>query len=150
MLQFASILLLSVLLTTAAQPEPPPAVEATVNRVVDGDTLDVQLNGVRTPIGLLGVETPLLNQPCGPEALARTAELVGNGLLLQADPTYSVTLDARRRLLFYAFTTDGASIAETLVAEGLARATPDAPNTEALGALEHEAQATAAGCLWSS
>jgi micrococcal nuclease len=150
MLQYASILLLSVLLGAAGQPEPPPAVEAMVNRVVDGDTLDVQVNGIRTPIGLLGVETPQLNQPCGPEALARTVELVGHGLLLQADPTYSVTLDARRRVLFNAFTPDGASIAEMLVVEGLARATPDAPNAEALTALEQEAQANAAGCLWAS
>ncbi len=145
MVRYASILLLSVLVA-AAQPDPPPLVEATVNRVISGDTLDAQINGVRPPVGLLGVEAPALNQPCGPESLARTAELAGTTVQLQADPLHA-GLDPRRRVLYAAFTADGTSIAETLIAEGLAHAAQDA---DVLLAVEQEAQANHVGCLWDT
>jgi endonuclease YncB( thermonuclease family) len=89
-----------------------------------------------------------LNQPCGPEAVARITELTVDGTLLRQDPAYP-GLDARRRVLYYAFTPDGVSIDETLVSEGLARAArPDATDGENLTALERDAQDNARGCLW--
>src|SRR5215467_11829523 len=97
-----------------------PLVEAQITRVVDGDTLDAQVNGTRTPVGYIGVSVPDLNQPCGKEALARNQELTAQGVLLQSDPLYSV--DDHHRILFYAYTLDGTSIDETLVLEGLAHA----------------------------
>jgi endonuclease YncB( thermonuclease family) len=124
-----------------------------VNRAIDGDTLDVAIDGVRTPIGLLGAVAPPLNQPCGPEAAARLSELApaAASISLAADPAYT-GLDPRRRVvLYYAFASDGTSIDETLVAEGLAHAAnPSASNTETLTALEADAQANGRGCLWAS
>ena len=138
---FASILL-SVLLIAAAQPDGATAT-ATVNRVIDGDTLDAQLNGVRTPVGLLGAQAPALNAACGAEAAARLTELADNTVVLQSDPA-APGLDERRRVPFYAFTQDGVSIDETLISEGLAHARGDT-----FAASEADARDNARGCLWS-
>src|SRR3712207_4620878 len=48
-----------------------PTFEATVTRTIDGHSLDAHVEGRRTAVGYLGVETPPVNQPCGAEALAR-------------------------------------------------------------------------------
>jgi endonuclease YncB( thermonuclease family) len=122
--------------------------DATVNQVIDGMTLDAQIDGIRTPVAYLGVQTPALNQRCGPEAAQRNRELAGTHVVLAADPAYD--LDQQHRRLYYAFTVDGVSIDETLVAEGLAQAAhPDAANGAHLQALQAAAQSNAVGCLWS-
>ena len=118
-----------------------------ITRVVAGDTLDAQVNGNRTPVGYLGASTPDLNQPCGQEAFNRNQELTAQGVMLEADPSY--TSDERHRTLFYAYTTDGTSIDLTLVEEGLAHAVrTDATHGADLAAAETDAQASARGCLW--
>ena len=126
----------------------PSLIQATVSRVIDGNTLDAQVGGVRTPVGYLGVETPSLRQPCGMEAYDRNRELVAGGILLEPDPAYE--LDGLSRRLYYAYTADGTSIDETLVAEGLGRAVrTDGSHGAVLAALEAEAQAAGRGCLWA-
>ncbi|MFN8556297.1 MAG: hypothetical protein U0531_02740 [Dehalococcoidia bacterium] len=55
-----------------AAPTPFPATSALqVNspvRVIDGDTLDMQINGRRVGVGLIGVSAPATDTPCGREA----------------------------------------------------------------------------------
>ena len=122
---------------------------ALVTRVIDGSTLDAQVEGARTPVGYLGVDTPGLNEPCGMQALQRNLELTANGVLLEADPLYR--LDDRRRQLFYAYTADGISIDETLIHDGLGRAArTDAAHGVDLAAAEADAAASTAGCLWAA
>ena len=126
-----------------------PTPEAIVSRVIDGSTLDAEINGMRVAVGYLGVDTPPANQPCGQRALERNRELVGGRVLLMADPTYD--FDPIGRRLYYAFTVDGVSIDEVLVREGLGRAV----RTEAVeGSVLQEAEADAAaagrGCVWES
>jgi endonuclease YncB( thermonuclease family) len=144
------IALVSMQLGFQAAPEEQPLVDATINRVITGDTLDAQIDGIRTPVGYLGAEAPLPNQACGQEAFARNLELAGEHVLLQADPGFT-GLDVRRRQLFYAYTLDGVSIDETLVYEGLARA----PSVESvrrfwLAELEADARENGRGCLWGA
>lgn len=81
----------------------PTTVEASVTRVVDGSSLDAYVLGRRTGVGYLGVETPSLNRPCGPQALARNRDLAGGAVLLEEDSSYQ--LDAIGRRLYYAYTT---------------------------------------------
>ena len=138
----------------AAAPTSPPGVadesrvEATVNRAIDGNSLDAHLLGNRTAVGYLGVETPAMNQACGQEAQARNRELAGPRVLLEADPNYR--FDAIGRSLYYAYTPDGQSIDEALVREGLGRAVrTDAHHGASLVAVEEEARAAGRGCLWS-
>jgi endonuclease YncB( thermonuclease family) len=123
--------------------------DATVNRVIDGMTLDAQIDGTRTAVGYLGIETPAVNQRCGREAMDRNVQLAGAHVWLVSDPFYD--LDQQHRRLFYAFTVDGVSIDEMLIAEGLAHAVrTDAARGPDLAAIEAAAQANAQGCLWSA
>ena len=153
-------LLLAILLTltltltlsgasaAAAQGGDQSMLVASITRVVDGSTLDAQVEGNRTPVGYLGVSVPDLNQPCGQQAFQRNVELTAGGVLLQPDPLYDS--DDHHRRLFYAYTPDGESIDATLIREGLAHATrTDAAHGAELAALEAEAQANAQGCLWT-
>jgi endonuclease YncB( thermonuclease family) len=133
------------------QPAPAEAtLDATINQVIDGMTLDAQVDGSRTPVGYLGVETPAPNQRCGREALERNLQLAASGhILLAADDAY--TFDDKHRKLFYAYTPDGISIEETLIAEGLGVAVrTDAARGPDLAALQAAAQADGQGCLWSA
>jgi endonuclease YncB( thermonuclease family) len=145
--------LLSLALAAAAQQQPQegenPTPEAVVSRVIDGSTLDAQVDGQRVPVGYLGAETMPANQPCGQAALERNRELAGNRVLLMADPQYQ--FDELGRRLYYAFTVDGVSIDETLVREGLAHAVrTEAVEGSQLEAAEAEASAAGRGCLWSA
>ena len=133
--------------TSTAQEADNPTPEAQVTRVIDGSTLDAQVNGIRVPIGYLGVDTPPANQPCGLIALQRNQELAGDHVLLMSDPLFE--FDASGRRLYYAFTLDGVSIDEVLIREGLGRAVrTDGVEGTALQAAEAEAQAAGRGCVW--
>jgi endonuclease YncB( thermonuclease family) len=122
-------------------------IEATVTRVIDGNSLDARVYGNRTAVGYLGAETPAPNQPCGQEALERNRELAGTRVLLEEDPAYQ--FGEMRRRLYYAYTPEGVSIEETLVREGLARAVrTDASRGAYLAAVQAEAEAAGRGCLW--
>jgi endonuclease YncB( thermonuclease family) len=144
---FLSALLLAALLQSA--PEPPSVVEAIVNQVIDGNTLDAQIDGIRTPVGYLGIETPGPGSPCGLLAIERNRQLAGQRVWLESDPGYQ--LDSQRRRLFYVYADDGTWIEFTLVSEGLAHAArTDAARGAELAAAEAEAQANAQGCLWAA
>jgi endonuclease YncB( thermonuclease family) len=120
-----------------------------VTRVIDGSTLDAQVNGIRVAVGYLGVDTPPANQPCGQAALERNRELAGERVLLMTDPNYE--FDALGRRLYYAFTIEGVSIDEVLVSEGLARAVrTEAVEGSVLQAAEADAAAAGRGCLWEA
>jgi endonuclease YncB( thermonuclease family) len=146
------VVLIALLFGLFFQVAPPDAsVDATVNQVIDGSTLDAQVNDMRTPVGYLGIDTPALNQRCGQQAMQRNRDLIGGGghVLLATDPLYQ--FDDHHRQLFYAYTVDGVSIEETLLNEGLAVAVrTDAGRGADLAALQAAAQASGQGCLWSS
>ena len=74
-----SIALALVALSTCAQSaEPREPVLGTVARIVDGDTLDAQLDSGKIRIRLHGVDAPEKNQPYGKEAAAVLSSLVLN------------------------------------------------------------------------
>jgi endonuclease YncB( thermonuclease family) len=123
-------------------------IEALVTRVVDAGTLEARVFGNRTGVGYLGVWTPAVTQPCGPEAETRSRELAGARVLLEEDSSYQ--FDGAGRRLYYAYTPEGTSIDAALVREGLALAVRgDARHGAALAALQAEAEAAARGCLWA-
>ena len=130
------------------RPAPTDARPATVNRVIDGSSLDAHVDGQRTAVAYLGAAAPSLRAPCGAEAAERNRELADDGVLLESDPAYE--LDERGLRLFYAFTLDGATlIDEALIREGLAIAVrTDARYGERLAQLQTEAAAAGVGCLW--
>jgi endonuclease YncB( thermonuclease family) len=126
------------------QPESLPA--AVVMEVVDGDTIEVQLEGKHETVRYYGIDTPERQEPCYEEAKKRNEELTDRHVLLMADAR---NRDSGGRLLRYVFTLDGHSIDAALVAEGFAHAwTYDGSYRDALMALEEEAQREGRGCLW--
>jgi endonuclease YncB( thermonuclease family) len=59
-------------------------------RVIDGDTLDVNIDGQRVAVGLLGVRAPQANTECGIEATKALQALVKGGLRLEEDNTLAI------------------------------------------------------------
>jgi micrococcal nuclease len=84
---------------------------ATIERVVDGDTVDVSIRGRHERVRLIGIDTPETKDPdkpveCyGPEASARTEALVpaGTAVRLERD---AEARDDYGRLLAYVYRAD--------------------------------------------
>ena len=141
-------------------PVPDGAQEATVVRVVDGDT--VQLEGIgdgplrdgdRTRVRVLLIDTPEVHteQECfGEEAFARARELLpeGSTVRVEADEDPRDRFD---RALLHLWTEDGVNVGEALLREGFAEVLVVRPNElylDAFDAAERAAQDDALG-LWS-
>ena len=102
---------------------------AVVERVVDGDTVRVLVDGQPETVRLVGIDTPETvapNRPVecfGPEASARLAEILPEGqpVTIETDPTQDER-DRFDRLLGYVYPGDESESAnEALVASGHAR-----------------------------
>jgi len=120
--------------------------EARVEEVLDGDTIDVILDGRLTRVRYYGVDTPERGDRCFREATDRNESLVGGRVLLLPDARDE---DAFGRELRYVFTREGVSVDATLVAEGFGQAwRQDGRYRDDIIGLEGEAQAAGRGCLW--
>ena len=126
--------LAAVLAACGGGAEPAPRGAATLEWVIDGDTIDVLVDGREERVRLLGIDTPetkVEGQPpeCyGPEAAAFTASLlpVGTALRLERDV---VGRDDYGRLLAYVYRAeDGLLVNEALLREGYAQPLTIAPN----------------------
>ena len=123
-----------------------PLKEAQVARIVDGDTLDVLIDGVKHRVRLFGVDTPERGEPCYKEATERTRQLSGDVVRIEAGPRKE---DRYGRLLFYLYTEAGESIDTKLIQEGLGTAwTRDGQHRNGLIETETEARRNRSGCLW--
>jgi micrococcal nuclease len=126
--------------------DPATMESARVVRIVDGDTIEVEIDGREDTVRLFGVDTAERGQRCFVEASARLQQLAGAEVRLRPDKRER---DRYGRLLRYLYTPDGASIDAALVAEGLGRAwRQDGALRDAIVALEAQAQAAHEGCLW--
>jgi len=100
---------------------------AVVERVIDGDTLDVRLDGKLTRVRLLNIDTPETKDPSkpveclGPEAAAMLTQLapVGSSVTLSYDQERT---DRYGRLLATVTLANGADASEVLATNGLGRA----------------------------
>ncbi len=114
--------------------------------IIDGDTLDVEIDGREERVRIFGIDTAERGDRCYAEASSRLADLAASEIRLAADAR---NRDRNGRLLRYAYTPAGFSIDAALVAEGLARAwTRDGAQRDALVALEATARIARRGCLW--
>jgi micrococcal nuclease len=103
-----------------------------VERVVDGDTIRVTVDGVSESVRLIGIDTPetvhprLPVQPFGPEATAFVREVTtGQTVVLEADIT---DRDRYGRLLRHVYLEDGRHLNLLVVQEGLATTLTVPPN----------------------
>ena len=123
---------------------------AHVDRVIDGDTISVRLDGARFTVRLTGVDTPETTHPTrgvephGPEAAAyTTARLRGATVRLDLDPAGDDT-DADGRILRYVMLRTGEHVNATLIRDGYATAFRAFPYSQQRAFLQLEAQARAA------
>jgi len=127
-------------------PEQARLQEAEVLDVIDGDTIEVRLDGRSDRVRYYGLDAPERGERCFGEAKQRNEALVGGEVLLLPDARER---DRSGRLLRYVFTEDGVSIDARLIAEGLGGAwREDGGYRDELVALEAEARAVGVGCLW--
>jgi micrococcal nuclease len=117
-----------------------------VVKVIDGDTIDVKIDGKTQRIRYYGVDTPERGDRCFREATDRNEHLVGSTVLLLNDARNE---DRYERLLRYVFLADGTSVDATLVAEGFGRAwRQDGRYKDQIVTLEDNARTNDRGCLW--
>jgi micrococcal nuclease len=136
----------------------PQGANARVVKVIDGDTVDISIDGKVERVRLIGIDTPETKKPntpieCyGPEASQRTTFLlpVGTPVILQRD---AEARDHYGRLLGYIFRfSDNLFVNSDLMAGGFARPLAIAPNTtysEEFSSLATNAQAAKLG-LWGA
>ncbi len=109
----------------------PPAATTTstpykIAKVVDGDTIDVELGGKTSRVRLLGINAPESVDPrktveCfGREASAHLKDLLtGKDVALESDATQG-DADKYDRLLRYVYLGDGADVGRSMIADGYA------------------------------
>ena len=129
-----------------------------VVRTVDGDTIRVDRDGEEIVVRLIGIDTPetvAQDRPIecfGPEATARTAQLVeGKQVWLEYDEVSGMT-DKYDRTLAYVWLTTDLMLNEQLVREGFAEEytySEGARYQAQMVQAEGEARASRAG-LWSA
>lgn len=131
-------------------PDPTRLQRAEVLEVIDGDTIDVRIDGAEERVRYYGVDTPERGDRCYREAKRRNEALAGADVLLLPDPSpEGRDRDRFGRLLRYVFDEQGASIDGRLIAEGLALAwREDGAYRARLVAAEEQTRAVGAGCLW--
>lgn len=130
-------------------------VEAEVIRIIDGDTIQVDMGKRKETVRFILVDTPETNkaglespQPFGTEAAAFTRKLLtGKTVRLERDVSEK---DQYGRSLYYVWL-DGKMVNRLLLEEGLARVAvfpPDVKYVEEFRSIQAEAQAAGKG-IWS-
>lgn len=98
----------------------------TVTRVVDGDTLKVDINGAEETVRLIGIDTPeLARSGKAAECFAKQAQTrlkslaEGKSVILESDSSQA-DQDRYGRLLRYVLTTEGENLNLTMIKDGYA------------------------------
>lgn len=87
--------------TSTPLPPTPEGEYATVTRIIDGDSIEVNLNGQTVQVRYIGINAPEYNDPCGSEATQANANLIyGKTLRLVKDVSET---DPFGRLLRYVY-----------------------------------------------
>ena len=119
--------------TPTARPSPTASAytEAQVLRVIDGDTIEVDIDGQAHKVRYIGIDCPEINRPLdgweafGPETTHKNTELVA-GKMVRLEKDVSET-DHYGRLLRYVWVGD-TMINEILVKEGYAQSSSYPPD----------------------
>jgi micrococcal nuclease len=110
------------------------APNATLVRVVDGDTIDVDIHGTNERVRLIGIDTPETVKPntpvqCfGPEASSHTKSLLPKGTVLHLERDVEPR-DKYQRVLAYVYrAADGLFVNLDVIERGYARLLTIPPN----------------------
>ena len=160
------VLLCIAVLATACHTGSPPAPttsmvlrpNAVMIEVVDGDTIDVAIDGHRERVRLIGIDTPETKKPdtpvqCyGPEATNFTTSLLPADTALHLERDIVARDDYGRMLAYVYLATDGTFVNLTIIRQGFARPLTIAPNSahaDEFVAEAHAAEADDIG-LWGA
>jgi endonuclease YncB( thermonuclease family) len=117
-----------------------------VTNVIDGDTIDVEIDGAEYRIRYVGVNTPERDEPCYSEARAANAAMVqGQTVTLERDVSET---DRYGRLLRFVYV-GTTFVNATLVSQGWAESVeyqPDTRMTSTFQAYERAAASANLGC----
>lgn len=92
-----------------------------VLKVIDGDTIDIEINGKKENIRLIGIDAPESGQCFGNESTSKAHKLLSSQVIvLEKDPSQDER-DRYGRLLGYIFLSDGTNIQELMIREGFVR-----------------------------
>jgi endonuclease YncB( thermonuclease family) len=111
---------------------------ALVTRVIDGDTIEVELHGEIYQVRYIGVDSPEGGQAFSQEATQANRQLV-EGQTVELVKDVSET-DPYARLLRYVYLEDGTLVNAALVRKGYARASAYPPDTRFQSLLERNQQ----------
>lgn len=120
---------------------------ATVNRVIDGDTIEVLMHGLLYKVRYIGIDTPEVGEPYYTEATTLNAKLVSKHTITMIKDVTET--DDYNRLLRYILV-DGQFVNFELVNQGLAYSKSYPPDTscqELFDGAQNNAASTQAG-LW--
>jgi endonuclease YncB( thermonuclease family) len=132
-----------------APPDPPSQFTASRVRVIEADTLEVWVDGIRLAVGVAGINAPSGNTPCGKQAIAAVREMLAGTAWFDVDAG-TPRLDKRYRRLYRVTTANGQSLATELAREGLAmpeQADARARDYPDIVAARTDAQGAQRGCL---
>lgn len=108
---------------------------ATVQHVVDGDTIDISIGGKTERVRLIGINTPETKHPTkgvecfGPEASAYTEQLLPKGTALRVKRDIEARDKYGRLLLYVYIASNNVFVNLDLVMNGYARPMVFEPNT---------------------
>lgn len=129
---------------------PPAGQPAQVTHIIDGDTIDVLLNGQSYRVRYILIDTPERDQPFFAEATEANRRLVaGKTVYLVKDVSET---DRYGRLLRYVYLTDGTFVNAELVRQGFAQIAtfpPDVAKEAEIRTAQREAVEAGRG-LWAS
>ena len=126
---------------------------AAVERVVDGDTIDVEIAGREERVRLIGIDTPETKRPdtpveCwGPEASERTASLLPRGTPVRLERDVVGRDDYGRLLAYVHRADDGLFVNDDLVRGGFAVPLTIEPNSTYAARFVESARAAEAADL---
>jgi len=132
LLLFAYALLLSSCSTDSLATSPN---SATMKRVVDGDTIDIEIGGNTERVRLIGINTPETKHPTkgvecfGPEASAYAEQLLPAGTALRVERDIEARDKYGRLLLYVYIANTNVFVNLDLVMNGYARPMVFEPNT---------------------
>lgn len=133
---------------TATAPTVPDGQLATVVRVIDGDTIEVSIDGVTHRLRYIGMDTPEFDEPFFLESSEANRQLVeGQTVILVKDVSET---DRFGRLLRYVYLQDGTFVNAELVRLGYAQVAtfpPDVAHVDLYLDLEQAARSAGIG-LW--
>lgn len=122
---------------------------AYVERVVDGDSIEIMLDGRRFDLRYIGIDAPEIGMPYSNESAELNQQMV-EGQIVELERDVSDT-DKYGRLLRYVYLLDGTMVNSELVRLGYALALaypPDTKYQEAINSFEEEAKEKGLG-LWA-